>query len=313
MVHNLGKIRHWFSRHLPVRIVPLCLLVVIAGCTLNSGSGGGPASTASATSSSSGSVTSAAEHVVNTATAISDGRAYSVELKMYKSSPLHPFKTLWSEEPPQASTIPVAATTYQTGTPGKQLAASGFGANLIFKGELSQYVVKVVGRSVVDTYEYVDQSKQVHPISAAVYALALRILPYQGNLTTATVNAPNATVTYLVRQALSALKFTSVTPLVHYWVKVQIGNQSFTGNVTTLIRNALNHETITLEVPQAVYNAGGNLWNPSLNPGALLLRGHLSELHGTIVQRWIATDPNLVMATLSTGQTLIVPRGDLPS
>lgn len=207
----------------------------------------------------------------------------------------------------ESRTLIVDEQTFYEYSIGKKVSSVGDGWGFVFNGEIAEYVVRTAEKQIESQYFWADRNGTQTEISREQYDEAKRQLR-SGGRRLFTVSFAGVARTYVLEKPLTEYQFIDRQPLNRYFVTIQIENSSFTLDLTKHIRNWANTHKITLEVPREVYEKGGDAWNAQLSTGSIVVKGHLSKLHGKVIRRWSKVDNNFELAKTADGQQFIVPK-----
>ena len=245
--------------------------------------------------------------VLQNITQVREERIYVMKLKFKKEDLLDPFKNAFDNElTAEHRMVLVGEKTYNQYAVGSEMSRKSDTLGFIFNGDLASYVVSVEEKHIISQYFWQRKDNADTEISKESYDVILNLLA-GGTKPTITVPYEGVTVTYILDKPLNQYVFVDKQPLTRYFVTVQVKNETLTLDLTKLLRNANNTHEIDLEVPKAVYDQTGELWDPKISTGSFLFKGNLSTLHGVVLKKWTEVDPNFFVATTKDGETMVVP------
>lgn len=248
------------------------------------------------------------EHIVRSASELTEDRLHLVDLKFKKHSfSLDPFKHIGNELKAESQTTVVGERQFDKYKVGEELSRQGDVAGFLFNGDFDSYSVSVAGKRVETAYGWVDSQNQARPLRHDIYKELKSELGRQGR-TTWDVPYSGSTHTYISDQPLSAMNVVKREPLNRYFLDVEISNSSMTFDLVKHLRNATTSHRVEMEVPQNLYANTKSTWNPHLSTGSFLLGGRVSSMHGEVKDRRTEVDKNFEQVTTDKGRRFIVPK-----
>ena len=204
-------------------------------------------------------------------------------------------------------TIIVGERTFNSYQLGQKVSSVSDGWGVVFNGEIAEYVVRPIEKKIESQYFWANRSGTQREINKEQYNEALEQLRSSGRQLLTTPFA-GIVRTYVLEKPLTEYQFVERKPLNRYFVTIKVENSTLTLSLSKYIRNKANTHEITLEVPRDVYDKTGDVWDKQLSTGSLIVKGHLSELHGKVVRRWSEVDSNFQLAKTDDGQQFIIPK-----
>lgn len=249
--------------------------------------------------------------IVEQAVELREEKIYYLTLKFKKEEYLDPSKFFQNELAAEYREVVVGESTFNQYDEGDEVSSV-----MDYWGSLSgdtslftTYVVSVDDKKIESDYFYVTRQGVTVDLGKDAYGLALARLRQRAN-NLITVPYSGGVVSYLLTKPLEEYQFVERTPLVRYFVKVEVENETFTLDFNKHIRNSLNTHEIEFEVNQETYNKVGEFWDPQLSVGSAIIKGHLSVLHGKVIKKWTQNDPRFVLAKTADGSEFILPAKD---
>lgn len=204
-------------------------------------------------------------------------------------------------------TLIVGEQTFDEYQIGQRISSVGDVWGFVFDGEIAEYAVTPTEKTIESQYFWADQNGTQTELNKDQYDEALTQLATSGRQL---VNVPFAGVvrTYVLEKSLSEYEFVEHQPLNRYFVTIRVENSTITLDLTKLIRNAANTHEFTIEVSEEVFERAGDIWDAQLSASSLILKGHLSELHGNVIKKWSEVDNDYQLVKTDDGRSFIIPK-----
>ena len=241
------------------------------------------------------------------ASVIWEERLYVVTLKFMKEEfTIDPFALMGNELAAQYYDIVVGPETYEGWSKGDEVSRKFDGVNFFFGDDISSYVVSVSEKDILHQYYLRQRNDKVVELSEEEYKGMLQYL--EKNHDTVTIPYSFATFTYVLDKPLNQYEFTGYEPLYRYYVTIHVQNHSLTLDLVKHMRNATTDHEIEVEVTENMYNTETEAWKSQMAVGSFVVKGHLSNITGEIIDRRKVEDPNFVRAFTSAGREMIIPK-----
>ncbi len=247
------------------------------------------------------------ERASSKAIELTQDNTYVVELAMGKTSyTLDPLEHLSNLAQREYKTTIVDKNQYDAYRVGERLSTQSDWVNFFSDGTFHDYWVSVNDKHVEQAFSWTDEKQRVHPISSDAYK-ALKSEIYAKGKTTFDVPYQGSEHTYISDRPLSEMNIVSREPLQRHFLQLDVGNNTFSFNLTRQLRNLTTRHHLQLEVPEDVYEKSVAGWNPSLNNGSLWF-GKLHVMTSDIKKRWTELDPSYEKVTTAEGRNFIVEK-----
>lgn len=204
-------------------------------------------------------------------------------------------------------TIVVGERTFNEYQVGREISSKGDGFGFLFNGEIASYVVRVSAKKTESQYFWANKAGVQTEINKEQFDEALR-QSQVGARHLLTIPFSGVVRTYVLDKSLSEYQFVEHQPLNRYFLTIEVKNSTFTLDLSKHIRNAANTHEIIIEVPAEVYDRITDAWDPRLNAGSLVMKGHLSSIQGKVIKKWTEVDPGYQVVKTADGQHMIVPK-----
>jgi len=246
--------------------------------------------------------------IIENAKEIREEKLFLVTLSFQKERlTLDPWEHIKNGMATEYRTIIVSEREFSGYQINQKISGVSDGWNLVFNGEIAEYVVRVNKKTTTSQYFWINENGTQTEISKEQYNEAIQQLQ-ANNRQFVTVPFAGIVKTYILEKPLAEYKFVEHQPLNRYFVTIRIQNSTLTLDFVKQLRNASNTHDITLEIPAEIYEKTDKVWDVQLSGGSLIFKGHLSELNGNVIKKWTEVDNNYQLAKTSDGQSFIIPK-----